>query len=81
MSPGLWGVRTINLVIEFSKVCYSIKAMKENVSTRNKQEQVDVVGGGEKTDLCLVLLKPLTGDRSQPLAGHFCLFAGKYTKI
>lgn len=59
MSPGLWSVRTVNLVIEFSKVCYSIKAMEENVSTRNKQEQVDVVGGGGggETGLCLILLK------------------------
>lgn len=32
-------------------MCYSIKAMKKNVSTRIKQEQVDVVGGGQNKTL------------------------------
>lgn len=48
--PVTTGWRTINLLIEFSKVCRSIKSMEENVSTRNKQEHVDVI---EKKSLSL----------------------------
>lgn len=44
--------RTINLLIEFSKVCCSIKSIKENVSTRNKQ----LVGVTEES-----LFRSLTG--------------------
>lgn len=35
--------RTINLKIQFSKVCRSINSMEENVSTRNKHDHVDII--------------------------------------
>lgn len=89
-APGTLGWRTINLVIEFSKVCRSIKAMKENVSTRNKQEQRRCYW--EKKDLCLDFIwltpglpcdifKALTGHQWHPKDLWFVPFTGKYTKI